>query len=323
MVDRSPQKKSRRQALAATGGAVGGVLLAASPLFDGAAGAAASVASEHHHGHLPVHDIEEIVEAEGSVSGGVLSIGISRDDIGDVKGPMGVTFTPAFEVDGTLTFQPLHGGRAFFNGDLALKVDETNPVIDAIIENDLVFQAFHQHYDDMDPQIWFIHFRGTGTPRKLARSVRKVLAATSTPLPQTPPEHPTTSLDPDRLAAILHGDAEVGDEGVVTVTVPRNDTIVVDGIQVSPEANISTVIEIKPLDFVGHVAAVAPDFSLRSDEIQRVVATMRKDAFHVGCLYNQETAETPQLYFAHMVKVGEPYVLAHEIRRALDHTRSA
>jgi hypothetical protein len=44
--------------------------------------------------------------------------------------------------------------------------------------------------------------------------------------------------------------------------------------------------------------------------------------WYQGCLYNQETNEHPQLYFDHMVKVGNAYQLAAEIRRALDLTDS-
>jgi hypothetical protein len=277
---------------------------------------------EKHGGRLPVAEIERIVQAEGTVSGGVLSIDISRDDIGDVAGPLGVTFTPAFEIDGTLTFQPLEHGRAFFNGDLALKATETNPVIDAIIAHGLVFQAFHQHYDQMSPQIWFIHLRGIGDPLRLARGVRAVLGATSTPLPQTMPANPTTPLDPERLAHILHGEAEVGEEGVVTVTVLRKDRVRIHGVRVSPEANISTMVEFKPLDGSGTRAAAAPDFSMTGHEVQPVVALMRRQGYHVGCLYNQETSEHPQLFFSHMLKTGDPYALAAEIRRGLDRTNS-
>ena len=52
---------------------------------------------------------------------------------------------------------------AFFNGDLALKPEECNPFIDAIIANGLIFQAFHQHYIETHPNVWFIHWRGEGT----------------------------------------------------------------------------------------------------------------------------------------------------------------
>lgn len=297
---------------------------AASGLFVGGAasqaGAAVAGTRAYQRGTLPAERIQHIVQAEGTVSDGVLSIDISRDDIGQVDGPRGVTFTPAFEVDGSLTFQPLGGGRALFNGDLALKPEETQPFIEAILENGLVFQAFHQHYVEMHPQIWYVHWRGVGDALHLARAVRRVLSTTSTPLPQTMPKHPTTPLHADRLARILGGDASVGEEGVVTVEVPRKDHITIDGIRVSAHANISSNIEFKPLSSHGMMAAAAPDFSMTAAEVQPVVRVMKRFGWFVGCLYNQETSEHPQLYFAHMLKVGDPYELAHEIRRGLDRT---
>jgi hypothetical protein len=299
--------------------ATGGLLAAASPAI-ATAGEATTVKVQH--GKLPVAKIQRILQAEGTVSQGVLGIEISRDDIGEVAGPLGVTFTPAFELSGTLTFQPLGNEYAFFNGDLALKPDECNPFIDAIISSGLTFQAFHQHYIETQPNVWFIHWRGQGDPLHLARSVKTVLDVTSTPFPQRPPAHPKTPLDPDRLAAILHGSAEVGEEGVVTVTVERADKIVIDGIRVSPEANIYTEVQFKPLSSSGSHAAVGPDFAMKAAEITPVVHLMRQQGWFQGCLYNQETNEQPQLYFDHMLKTGDAYTLAHEIRRGLNLTDS-
>ena len=79
----------------------------------------------------------------------------------------------------------------------------------------------------------------------------------------------------------------------------------------------------KPLNSRGTLAAAAPDFSMESREVQPVVALMRSRGYHVGCLYNQETSEHPQLFFSHMVKTGDPYAMAAEIRRALDLTDAA
>jgi hypothetical protein len=311
---------SRRRALVLGGGlATGGLLATASPA-SATAGEAPSLRVQH--GKLPVAKIQRILQAEGTVSQGVLGIEISRDDIGDVTGPLGVTFTPAFELSGTLTFQPLGDEYAIFNGDLALKPDECNPFIDAIIASGLTFQAFHQHYIETHPNVWFIHWRGEGDPLDLARSVKTVLDVTSTPFPQRPPAHPKTPLDPDRLAAILHGSAEVGDEGVVTVTVERADKIIIDGIRVSPEANIYTEVQFKPLSSSGAHAAVGPDFTMKAAEITPVVHLMRQQGWFQGCLYNQETNEQPQLYFDHMLKTGDAYTLAHQIRRGLDLTDS-
>jgi hypothetical protein len=217
-----------------------------------------------------------------------------------------------------LSFQPLGNGQALLNGDLALLESETQPFIASLLTHGLVFQAFHQH-TPMQPQIWFVHFRGVSGPLTLAHEIRAAINVTSTPLPQTMPENPTTPLDPDRLASILHGDAEVGDEGVVTVTVKRTTPVTVAGVRVSPEAGISTEIEFKPTG--GMNADVVPDFSMTSGEVNPVVRRMLVDlGWYQGCLYNQETAEEPQLYFDHMVKSGDAYELAAEIRSGLDLT---
>jgi hypothetical protein len=313
---------SRRRALALGGGlAAGGLISAGSPI-GAVARAPRRGVHESQHGKLPADRIQQIVQVEGTVTQGVLSMDVARSDIGDVAGPLGVTFTPAFEIDGTLTFQPLGHRRAFFNGDIPVKPEEANPVIDAIVANGLVFQAFHQHYIETTPNVWFIHFRGLGDPLRLAQAVHNVLKATSTPLPQTMPAHPTTPLDADRLAKILHGDAQVGDEGVVTVSVSRKDRIVIDGVEASPEANISTEVQFKPLAASGASAAVGPDFSMTGSEAQPVVALMRHQGWFVGCLYNQETEERPQLFFSHMLKTGDAYALAREVRAGVDKTNA-
>jgi uncharacterized protein DUF1259 len=311
---------SRRRALVLGGGLATGGLLAAALPTPAVADQAPSVKVQH--GQLPVAKIERILQATGTVSQGVLAIDVSRDDIGEARGPLGVTFTPAFELNGTLTFQPLGDDYAFFNGDLALKPQECNPFIDAIIANGLIFQAFHQHYIETEPNVWFIHWRGEGKPLDLARAVKNVLDVTSTPFPQQPPADPKTPLDADRLAAILHGSAEVGEEGVVTVSVERADTIVIDGIRVSPEANIFTEVQFKPLASSGAHAAVGPDFAMKAAEIMPVVQLMRQHGWFQGCLYNQETNEHPQLYFDHMLKVGDAYTLAHQVRQGLNLTDS-
>jgi hypothetical protein len=269
---------------------------------------------------LPVDQIEQIVGAQGHVSHGVLDISIAREDIGDVQGPRGITLTPAFENHGDLYFQPLGKGKALLNGDMALREEEVNPFISALLDNDLVFQAFHQHMPTQ-PQIWFVHFRGVRDPIALAHAIRAAISVTSTPLPQTSPENPTSPLDADQLASILHGEAEIGDEGVVSVTIDRAHPVRLGGVTAEPETGISTTVEFRPTG--GDTADVVADFSMTSGEVDPVVRLMLTgEQWYQGCLYNQETAERPQLYFDHMVQHGNAYDLARQIRRGLDLTRS-
>ena len=271
---------------------------------------------------LPVNQIESALQEKGTVVNGVLDVEVERTDIGTVQ-INGVPIKPSFEVNGSLTFQPLGGGSAFFNGDIALRPSEVNAVINAIVENNLFFQAEHQHFYDFEPDVWFIHFRGRGPAVALAREVRNVLKATSTPTGQAPPPNPTTPLNADRLKSILHGyDAEVGSDGVVTVFVARRNPIFIQGIHVLPETNIATNISFEPLNASGSMVAAAPDFAMQANEIDNVMRVMHRQGWDIGCLYNQETAESPQLFFSHQFKTGNPYELAHEIRKGLDQTNS-
>lgn len=311
---------SRRSALALGGGTAAGLLLP----VGGTALAATSRRSTpmKQSGKLPLKAIEGILAAEGEDEEGLLHFPIDRDDAKNVKGPLGVDFSGSFEINGDLYFQPLRGGKfAFLNGDVPLQPEELNPFVDALLAGGLTFQAMHQHYFSLQPMYWFIHFRGIAAPMKLARAIKAALNVTAIPFPQEGPKKPSTSLDARRLAKILHGTATVGEEGVVTVDVSRKGRIVIEGVEVNTDANVSTNIEFKPLGKGGNVAA-APDFSMTSSEVMPVVRLMRGAGWQVDCLYNQETDESPQLYFSHMLKTGDPYVLAAEIRKGLDLTNA-
>jgi len=60
---------------------------------------------------------------------------------------------------------------------------------------------------------------------------------------------------------------------------------------------------------------------MEAKDVNPVVELMLNDlGWYQGCLYNQETNEHPQLFFDHVVKVGDAYQLAAEIRKGLDLT---
>ena len=318
------RRLTRRRALVLAGGVTGGLLAATSSVGAGVSAAATAEGTRAigQRGRLPAMEMQKILRAEGTVTSGVLNVGLDRSDIGTVKGPHGIPFKPSFQINANLFFQPLGAHRAFFNGDIPVRAEEMNRVIDAIVANGLVFQAQHQHFFDLSPMIYFIHFRGVGQPLALAEAVHKVVAVTGIPLPQTMPKHPTSPLDHERLGKILQGDATVGSDGIVTVDVLRRDAITIAGIHVSPSVNIATGIAFQPLNHNGSRTAAAPDFAMTAGEITPVMTVMRAAGFEVHCLYNQETSESPQLYFSHQLAVGDPYTLATDIRRGLDHTRS-
>lgn len=306
-----------RRNLLRAGGIAGG-LLAGAPLLAGVSDAATRTAATPDQrgaaASLPAAEIESIIRAEGTVADGVLNIEIDRDDISSVtKG--GVPVKPGFEINGNLCFQAVPGG-VMMNGDLAFKPGELNPAIDAMIKHGLTWQAMHQHLFGLTPMVWFMHMRARGSARQVAEACAAVLAATSTPLPQTQPANPTTPLDADRLEAIIGSSATIGSDGVVSFQIPRRDPICLDGVRINPYLNVYIPIDFEPLG--GSTAAVVPDFAQRSDEVENCARVMRAQGWEINCLYNQETAEQPQLYFSHDWKVGNAYTLAAEVRRGLE-----
>jgi len=317
---------SRRRAITLGGSVAGGLLAASSSqLFSSSLASASSRTATTSIGNLPVQQIEQIMQAPGMVTDGVLGVQIERKDlhvIQRIPGDGEVPFKPEWENNGTFFFQPLGNGQAIMNGDFGgLLPNEIDPFIDKLLEGGLVFQALHQHFYDLEPQVYFIHMRGIGDPLQLARATIEAVKVTPTPLPQTSPSHPTTPLPAQELGNILGAPASVEGAGVVSVMVPRRNTVTLQGVQISPFLNIATSIDFEPLGN-GLQAAVAADFSMVSSEVQNVIQVMRQQGWVIGCLYNQETDEQPQLYFSHTVKIGNAIQLAQEVRRGLNQTNS-
>ena len=315
-MDEQKKQMTRRDVLITSAGVVGVGAVAALSTGRFSAFAQHSEVPLVMGGELPVKQIEDIMQTNGTVMNGVLSLELDRNDL-HVTGPGGIPFKPAFELNGEFAFQPLGDGRAILNADFPLLPQETNPFIDKVFAGGLVFMAFHQHFFDLQPMVFFIHFRGIGDPIQLAKAAIAAVKVTGTPLPQPMPPNPTTPLDKDALARILGGTAQVGGDGVVTVSIPRAETIFVAGVALKPETGVSVTVAFEPLGNNGQ-AAVAPDYALIASEVNPALEVSRAEGFVVHCLYNQETAEQPQLYFSHNLAAGKAIDLAKKIAKVLD-----
>ncbi|MBW4038718.1 MAG: DUF1259 domain-containing protein [Acidobacteria bacterium] len=281
-------------------------------------------ASDHQFSPPPAdvqHDLDAILQAKGKVSDGIYSIGIDRNDITDVT-LNGVSITPAFALGGGLYFQQNSDGTATMNGDFCFKANELNPVIKTLIQHDIFVQAEHQHMYDFTPIVWFLHFRAHGDARRIAKGFKAALATTSTPFPQTGPSKPPTSpLPADQIGKILGAKPSIHSGGVVKFNVPRAEQITLGGVPVSPYLNVAAPIAFMPHGG-GQNAACIPDFGMIASEINPVIGLMQNHGWDIGCLYNQETDEHPQLYFSHQFKTGDAIQLAHEVRAGLNLTNS-
>ena len=319
MEDQQIGQTSRRRALQL--GGLAGAMAAAGPLLaSGSRASAATLAGAR--GISPdwsheIAEIEKIMRAKGTVSNGVLNIQVNRYDIG-IAHKDGVPIKAAFELNGNFCFQSLGNGNVMLNGDFGFKPEELNPAVHALISHGLVWQAMHQHLFNLNPMLFFLHFRGRGSARSVAEGCKAILDATSTPLPQAPPKNPTTPLDTKRLAKIIGAPATVGGAGVVGFELAQREPVILDGVKINPYLNIYTPVDFQPLG--GDRAVGVPDFGMLAGQVDDVARTMQSQGWQLDCLYNQETDEHPQLYFSHQFKVGNAYQLAMEIRKGLEKT---
>ena len=104
----------------------------------------------------------------------------------------------------------------------------------------------------------------------------------------------------------------------MTMAVPEVDVDRAETITLGGQAVSATNIYFQPLDGTGVRSLVIPDFGMIAKEVNPVLQTMRKQGWRVGSLYNQETAEKPQLYWSHMWKFGPTEQMAREVRQGLD-----
>ncbi|MEZ4869282.1 MAG: DUF1259 domain-containing protein [Caldilineaceae bacterium] len=322
---------TRRQALKAASAGMAGMVLAGHvlpalaqdtgqtvylPLVQDPSNATEVVEAARHSRDYDWAKIEEIMENTASVSNGVAVFEYDRTDL-NVSGPHGLPWKPGFQTILEIRFQPLGNGQGFLNAVMALVASELNPVIDAIFANGLVIMAEHQHFYDEDPQIWHIHLRGQDDLVQLAQAIINVIKVTGTPLPQSKPANPTTPLPVEQLASIIGGPAQVGSDGVVVITVPRAETIKVAGVPLKPQMGVEVNVRFEPLGDNGQ-AVCAPDYALIAPEVNPALMVSRAEGFEVHCLYNQETAEHPQLFFSHNLKTGDAVELAKEVSKVLD-----
>lgn len=309
---------TRRRALKMGAGLTGGLLTTAALGQNSALAEPGDNRGENHT--TPSKDvqreIEDIIDAQGSASDGVFSIEIDREDITDVT-LHGVPILPSFQINGALNFQSIGDGQVMMNSDMALKASELQAFINELIKHDIEFQAEHQHFYDFDPLVWFVHFRAKGDPGTIAKGVKAALNVTSTPFPQSMPVNPKTPLPADKIGRILGASPQIGANGVVNYNVPRAEPIRLGGVRINPYLNVATPIAFEPYRG-GQNAAAVPDFGMIASEINKVVGKMQSQGWDIGCLYNQETDEYPQLYFSHQFKVGDAITLAKEIRNGLN-----
>jgi hypothetical protein len=260
--------------------------------------------------------VDQALGRKGAVQpGGIHRYGLPRSDLKVTLD--GVTIKPALALGGWAAFEPM-GNEAMLMGDLVLTDDEINPVMKKLLDAGLEVTAIHNHLLRTSVPVFYMHVGGHGDPVKLAQSLHEGLAASKTPLTQSPAATPPPAVDLDTAALEKTlGAKGNANGGVYQFSFPRAETIKEAGMDVPPAMGTGTAINFQPTR--AGKAAITGDFVLLASEVTPVMKTLRQGGIDVTALHSHMVDETPRLYFMHFWANDDAQKLARTLRGALDH----
>lgn len=250
--------------------------------------------------------------------GGLHRFAFPRSDLLVTVGSVRVL--PALALGGWAVFAP-QGGQVLVMGDLVLTTDELGPVVTRLQQGGIRQTAIHHHLVGESPRVLYVHIHGHGDPVALARTLRATVALTGIPAP-APAAAPGSafSLDTAAISQVLRASGRVSG-GVFQVSVPRAESIRMDGAVIPAAMGLGTAINFQPTD-QGR-AAVTGDFVLTAAEVNPVIRALAEHGIQPTSLHNHLLAEEPRLLFLHFWGHADPLILARGLSAALDLTNSS
>jgi len=228
----------------------------------------------------------------------------------------GLRLKPALALGSWIAFKRISNRNALAMGDLVLSEGEVSPVISALLQGDVSQTAVHNHLLRESPRVAYVHIMARGDAAKIAATIRAALNLTATPAPSPPP---TTAAPIDIDTAMIHrtlGYAGKVNGGVYQVSVPRRESIRMDGEVIPPSMGVSTAINFQS-NGSGR-AAITGDFVMQASEVSRVIPVLRGGRIEITALHSHMIGEDPRLYFMHFWANDDVGALATTLRRALD-----
>ena len=228
----------------------------------------------------------------------------------------GVMLKPALALGSWVAFKRIDSSNALVMGDLVLAEAEVSPVISALQQGDVFQTAVHNHLLRESPRVSYVHIMAHGDATKIAAAIRKALDLTATPA-AAPVAAASAAIDLD--TAVIHRTLRIAGRvngGVYQVSVPRRETIRMNGEIVPPSMGVSTAINFQPTG--SGRAAITGDFVLRESEVNRVIPILRNGRIAITALHSHMIGEDPRLYFMHFWANDDASELATTLRRAID-----
>jgi hypothetical protein len=249
----------------------------------------------------------------GKLTDTVYRVALPRSDLNVVS--QDVSIKPGLSLGGYAVFTR-YPDATMLMGDLVVTEAELPRVTDALLANKIDITGLHKHLLDQSPAIWWMHIHAMGDPIQLAKGVRAALDVTATPVPASAPgPQPAVDLDTAGIDAAL-GRKGTADGGIYKVSIPRGDTIMQDRHVLPAGLGLTTAVNFQPTG--GGRAAINGDFAMTGNEVQNVIAALRRGGIDIVEVHNHGLAEQPRLFYMHFWAVNDAVALARALRPALD-----
>lgn len=203
-------------------------------------------------------------------------------------------------------------------GDLVLFEDEVNPAIDVALEKGLLITAMHNHFFYDHPRVIFMHIEGMGAPESIADAVKAILnkikeirsynrsVSKSFAYRRLPEKSSITQKMIDELFQVKSS----SQKGMVKIVIGRQTQM---GQTLGKEMGINSWAAFAGSD---DNAVVDGDIAVLEDELQDVLAILRKADINIVAIHNHMIHESPRILFLHYWGYGPVEKLAGAIKRA-------
>jgi len=257
---------------------------------------------------------------QGDFKDKVLKINIPRND---VKVSIDGIATPTpFGFGGWLAMTKGSGGEDVMMGDLVLLEDEVNPVMSALLNNDLEVTALHNHFFFDSPRIFYMHVHGHGKAADLAARAKPAVELIGHGNTQHQSSETGGSanvsggkIDTAKLTQIVGHEGEQSGQ-VYKITVGRDDLHLTEmGAPINSRMGLNTWAAFFGSD---ENAEVAGDVAMLGSEVTPVLKALRSHGLDVVAIHQHMIGVQPAIYFLHYWGTGPTEKLATGFKAALN-----
>lgn len=263
-------------------------------------------------------DVLKTLDRKGDFKSGVLKVNIPRNDV--KVAVQGVPVPTPFGFGGWIAMTKAQGGAEVMMGDLVLLQEEVNPVLSALLDNEIDVTALHNHFFWDEPHVFYMHVHGQGKAVELARRVKPALdliGHVPAPQPKPAPSAAGKPLDTAKIEKII---GKTGEQSgpVYKITVGRDDIELKEhGAAINARMGLNTWAA-----FTGSEedCVVAGDVAMLESEITPVLKALRKNGLDVVAIHHHMVDDRPVVIFLHYWGRGPAEKLAVGFKAALDET---